>query len=97
MKTIHNDLATATSEALRYKELVARLRKTVADNDATIKHLRKKAEFDMPPEMIGKHHNACNEPCDMIHGPCACGAWHNAKEWIIKLQAKLNLMVNRKE
>ena len=20
--------------------------------------------------------NACNDPCDMWDGPCACGAWH---------------------
>jgi hypothetical protein len=24
-------------------------------------------------------HNACNEPCDVVDGPCACGAWHNLR------------------
>ena len=25
--------------------------------------------------------NACNEPCDMLIGPCACGAWHQPEDW----------------
>lgn len=24
--------------------------------------------------------NANNEPCDMVDGPCCCGAWHNPEE-----------------
>lgn len=23
-----------------------------------------------------KYYNACNDPCDMLEGPCACGATH---------------------
>ena len=61
----------------------------LTDTDATIKHLRAKAEFDMPVDMQGRFHNACTEPCDMIDGPCACGAWHSAKEWLGKLNKKL--------
>ena len=57
----------------------------LADAQETIKHLRGKAEFDMPDDMRGKHFNACTDPCDMIDGPCACGAWHNVKEWLEKL------------
>jgi hypothetical protein len=33
------------------------------------------------PEHWPKHYNACNEPCDMASGPCACGAWHTLDEW----------------
>lgn len=22
-----------------------------------------------------------NEPCDMISGPCCCGAWHKISDW----------------
>jgi hypothetical protein len=25
--------------------------------------------------------NACNEKCDMLIGPCACGAWHQPDDW----------------
>lgn len=36
-----------------------------------------------PDSWTTRHHNACNEPCDMLIGPCACGAWHNAAEgWV---------------
>ena len=37
----------------------------------------------MPVGWIGQYHNACNNPCDMLHGPCVCGAWHHLNEWII--------------
>ena len=37
----------------------------------------------MPVEWIGQYHNACTNPCDMLCGPCACGAWHHLDEWII--------------
>ncbi len=50
-----------------------------------ITHFKAKAEFDMPAIMQGQYHNACTDACDMIDGPCACGAWHNVKEWIEKL------------
>jgi hypothetical protein len=33
----------------------------------------------MPVEV--DYHNACNERCDVIAGPCACGAWHSVGEW----------------
>lgn len=45
----------------------------------------------MPKEWIGKIYNACTVPCDMLYGPCVCGAWHHFDEWIItrkKLTAK---------
>jgi len=67
-----------------------KIEKELVEAKETIKHLREKAEFDMPVDMQGKHFNACNDSCDMIDGPCACGAWHSAKEWIEKLSKKLN-------
>lgn len=37
------------------------------------------------------HYNACNEPCDMLSGPCACGAWHTVEErWVRNVLWKLN-------
>lgn len=24
-----------------------------------------------------------NQPCDMLIGPCSCGAWHKADEWVL--------------
>ena len=26
-------------------------------------------------------HNANNEPCDALIGPCCCGAWHDLTYW----------------
>ena len=38
-----------------------------------------------PVEWIGQYRNGgCTDPCDMISGPCACGATHHFDEWIIK-------------
>lgn len=38
------------------------------------------------PEHWPEHHNACNEPCDMAVGPCACGAWHTLDEWTKEIE-----------
>jgi hypothetical protein len=35
------------------------------------------------PQDWPSRYNACNEPCDMLIGPCACGAWHTEdEEWV---------------
>lgn len=34
-----------------------------------------------PQEWTERNYNGCNEPCDMLIGPCACGAWHHAEDW----------------
>ena len=67
------------------KDIIKKLNDDIEDRDSTIKYLRAKAEFDMPVSMHGCYHNACTDSCDMIDGPCACGASHNVKEWIEKL------------
>jgi len=36
---------------------------------------------NMPIKFIGEFWNACTDPCDMLSGPCACGAWHQQEEW----------------
>ncbi len=73
-----------------YDDALVKTESQLVDRDATIKHLRGKAEFDMPPEMRGRFHNGrCPDACDMIDGPCACGASHRAKEWILKLAKQL--------
>ncbi len=61
---------------------VLQLQAELAEKTATIK---KKIEYEMPDIMQGQFHNACTDSCDMIDGPCACGAWHNAKEWLERL------------
>ena len=38
----------------------------------------------IPKEWIGCFYNACTEPCDMLQGPCACGASHYLEEWTIR-------------
>ncbi len=70
-------------------EQIKQLHAELKEKDDTIKHLREKAEFNMPVEMYGCYYNVCTDSCDMIDGPCACGAWHSAKEWIEKLNKKL--------
>lgn len=37
------------------------------------------------PEHI-EIYNACNEPCDVLIGPCSCGAWHSIKDWDDKIE-----------
>lgn len=40
-----------------------------------------------------RRYNACTEPCDMLVGPCCCGAWHTVKDandWIAAELAKRN-------
>ena len=73
---------------------VANLKTKLADAQETIKYLWGKAEFDMPEDMRGKFHNGqCPDTCDMIDGLCACGVTHNVKEWLGKLNSKLNTAI----
>ena len=32
------------------------------------------------PKWLPAQYNGCNDPCDMVDGPCACGATHRAEE-----------------
>jgi hypothetical protein len=43
----------------------------------------------MPEAYYGKFYNACTEPCDMLQGPCACGAWHRQGEWPDQIQMEV--------
>ncbi len=46
----------------------------------------------MPVAMRGKFHNGrCPDACDMVDGPCACGATHKVKEWLGKLLKYLDI------
>lgn len=41
----------------------------------------------MPSEKIGKYFNGqCPDACDMVEGPCACGAWHHLSQWPKEIQ-----------
>lgn len=41
-------------------------------------------EILLVPEHWPPRHNACTDACDMIQGPCACGAWHYLdEEWVL--------------
>jgi hypothetical protein len=36
-----------------------------------------------PEDWPDRHFNASREPCDMLIGPCSCGAWHTeTEEWV---------------
>ncbi|KKN70866.1 hypothetical protein LCGC14_0426490 [marine sediment metagenome] len=44
------------------------------------------------PKHWQKRCNVCSEPCDMIDGPCCCGAWHDLKEeWVCSMIAEYGL------
>ena len=43
----------------------------------------------MPSEYIGSYYNGCSDPCDMLSGPCACGATHHQEEWPDDLQMQV--------
>lgn len=34
-----------------------------------------------PFKYIPKLHGGDNSNCDMLQGPCSCGAWHSTKDW----------------
>ncbi len=50
-----------------------------------------RTEDSMPTGLIGfpdswprRYNGGCNRPCDMISGPCTCGAWHSLSEaWVV--------------
>ncbi len=42
------------------------------------------------PEHWPPYHNVSTEPCDMLQGPCVCGAWHQLCEWAINPGAAEN-------
>lgn len=52
---------------------------------------------NMPIEHVGKFYNACTDPCDMLQGPCACGATHKQEEWPDWLQLEVFGFVSDKE
>lgn len=56
----------------------------IAELQAEIELLKKDHIVPMPPEFF--FHNACSERCDMLVGPCACGAWHRADDFIEKIK-----------
>ncbi len=44
-----------------------------------------------PADWTDRHFNANSEPCDMLAGPCACGAWHHQTEpWVQAALVKHN-------
>lgn len=43
----------------------------------------------MPDKYVGLFYNACTDPCDMLEGPCACGAWHHQAEWPDNIQMEV--------
>jgi len=44
-----------------------------------------------PANWTDRHYNACRQPCDMLIGPCSCGAWHQEHEdWVQAMLFKHN-------
>jgi len=51
----------------------------------------------MPEEYLGQFYNGCIDPCDMLAGPCACGATHHQEEWPAKIQIEVFGSVSAKK
>jgi hypothetical protein len=50
---------------------------------AILKKDEKSGMVPWPDSWTVRRYNACNEPCDMLVGPCACGGWHDEQEqWV---------------
>ena len=44
-----------------------------------------------PADWTDRHHNASHGPCDLLVGPCSCGAWHTEDEdWVRAMLLKHN-------
>ena len=44
-----------------------------------------------PQDWTDRHYNGGREPCDMLVGPCSCGAWHQESEdWVQAMLFKHN-------
>ena len=59
----------------------------------TAKQQLKRINGSVPwhPDWTDRHYNATNEPCDMLIGPCSCGAWHQEHEdWVRAILFKHN-------
>ena len=47
-----------------------------------------------PDDWTDRHYNASHDPCDMLVGPCSCGAWHYETEgWVVELLKKHNTII----
>ena len=44
-----------------------------------------------PQGWTDRHYNGGREPCDMLVGPCSCGAWHmESEDWVRAMLLKHN-------
>lgn len=41
-------------------------------------------KWQVYPKDWPKHFNGSSEPCDMLVGPCSCGAWHQSGEIVLR-------------
>jgi hypothetical protein len=55
-------------------------RDMIQDPYRVVKHCNGFLEY---PEHWPRYVNGTGEPCDMLQGPCCCGAWHELSEWTI--------------
>jgi len=38
-------------------------------------------------------HNACTDACDVVNGPCACGAWHSIDDVLAAAERKVRALI----
>ncbi len=70
------------------------LARVLTDEESTewLRDPPSKAHFIEYPSHWDPHYNGHREPCDMIEGPCCCGAWHSIDEdWVKDLVNKYGL------
>lgn len=61
------------------------------------KHLEGKPHLAVPKHWP-KNFNASSSPCDIMQGPCSCGAWHSEKDdWVKESLEKYGMELSPKD
>jgi hypothetical protein len=75
-------------------ELFTALRRPHAAPPFVLKKHPQSGMVAWPGEWTDYHYNASKDPCDMLVGPCSCGAWHNENEpWVREVLARHNTVI----
>lgn len=57
------------------------LRRQLWEAHEMLLRVRESTLLGFPDDAV-PYYNASNDPCDMLEGPCRCGAWHSLPEWL---------------
>jgi hypothetical protein len=85
------EIAKLDDDALYSRVELARV---LTDEESTewLRDPPSKPHFIEYPDHWPSYYNGNSEPCDMIEGPCGCGAWHTMDEnWVKEMIGKHGL------